>query len=162
MPDEIDDLAEGPPAKSKLPIILGVLTLLVVGVGIAFATGMIGGGEPEEEENLGPEIRTYTDSKRAVYPLGLFTINLRGSGGGRVLRMEMALETTPDALSTVTARDAQIRDAVITLVSDYAYADLEGVDGKTRLRDELLGRVNALLPDGSRVERIYFTQFYVQ
>ncbi|MCP4496703.1 MAG: flagellar basal body protein FliL, partial [Phycisphaeraceae bacterium] len=35
------------------------------------------------------------------------------------------------------------------------------LDGKTRLRDELLGRINTVLGT-VRVDRIYFTQFVVQ
>ena len=54
-----------------------------------------------------------------------------------------------------------LRDSIITLASDYTYAELEGLEGKTRLRDELLGRLNSLL-DGARIERVYFTQFVVQ
>ena len=65
------------------------------------------------------------DGDRAVHDLGLFTVNLRGSGGGRILRMEVSLETTPTGLVTVQKREAQLRDTVITLVSDYDYADLE-------------------------------------
>ena len=98
---------------------------------------------------------------RIVHSLGLFTVNLRGTGGGRVLRMEVQVETAAANVAAVETQHAQLRDAVITLVSDYAYADVEGLDGKTRLRDELLSRMNAMLGK-SRLERVYFTEFVVQ
>ncbi len=153
-------------SKSKLPLILGACAVFTLGGGAGFGGSMLAGGSDAQAEEVGedgePLPEAPTEPVRAVHSLGLFTINLRGSGGGRVLRMEVALETDEAALETVTANEAQLRDTVITLVSDYAYNDLEGLDGKTRLRDELLGRVNTLLPPEVRVQRVYFTQFVVQ
>ena len=97
-----------------------------------------------------------------VQTLGQFTVNLRGTGGGRVLRMEVQVETSVDEGVVVEAKKAMMRDAVLTLASDYAYADVEGLDGKMRLRDELLGRLNVFLGKSATVRRIYFTEFVVQ
>lgn len=163
--EEVEELEETP-KKSKLPLVLGALAVFVLGGGAGFGGSVLAagsaseGGEAEENAEVGEE--APSEDPRAVHDLGLFTVNLRGSGGGRVLRMEVSLETSESSLETVVAQEAQLRDTVITLVSDYAYTDLEGLDGKTRLRDELLGRVNTLMPPNARVERIYFTQFVVQ
>jgi flagellar basal body-associated protein FliL len=96
-----------------------------------------------------------------VTNLGTFTVNLRGSGGGRVLRMEVQVDASSASSGTVSERSAQLRDSIITGVSDYTWAELEGVDGKTRLRDELLDRVNGVVAPAA-VDRVYFTQFVVQ
>lgn len=153
-------------SKSKLPMILGALAVFVIGGGAGFGGSMFmnDSDDPEAEEESTDEDgeEGSPEDSRAVHDLGLFTVNLRGSGGGRILRMEVSVETTKAGLPPVQEREAQLRDTIITLVSDYDYADLEGLDGKTRLRDELLGRVNTLMPADSRVERIYFTQFLVQ
>lgn len=93
--------------------------------------------------------------------LGAFTVNLRGSGGGRVLRMEVQLDSTAGTANSITNRSPQLRDTVITAVSDYTWAELEGVDGKSRLRDELLTRINGVLAPAV-ADRLYFTQFVVQ
>jgi flagellar protein FliL len=93
--------------------------------------------------------------------LGAFTVNLRGSGGGRVLRMEVQLDSEEDVASLLSARAPQLRDSIITAVSDYTWAELEGVDGKTRLRDELLTRLNGVTSP-KVIDRLYFTQFVVQ
>lgn len=97
-----------------------------------------------------------------VTSLGTFTVNLRGSGGGRVLRMEVQVDSDAGDASVVSAKSAQLRDSIITGVSDYTWSELEGVDGKTRLRDELHARVNGVLGPTTAVDRIYFTQFVVQ
>lgn len=98
---------------------------------------------------------------RAVIGLGSFIVNLRGTGGGRVLRTEIQVEVPATKSGTVEERKAQLRDAVLVLISDYTYAELEGVDGKTRLRDELQARLTSLL-GAPVIERLYFTEFVVQ
>lgn len=50
--------------------------------------------------------------------VGAFTVNLRGSGGGRVLRMEVQLDSTEEAAAYLASRTPQLRDAIITAVSD--------------------------------------------
>lgn len=99
---------------------------------------------------------------KTVVNLGLFTVNLRGSGGGRVLRTEVQVEVPAGGYKVVETRKPVLRDAVITLASDFSYSDLEGVDGKTHLRDELHGRLNSVLSGDPKVERVYFTEFVVQ
>jgi flagellar basal body-associated protein FliL len=97
----------------------------------------------------------------AITSLGTFTVNLRGSGGGRVLRLEVQVESRGADVETINGRMARVRDAVITAASDYTWPELEGTDGKTRLRDELLARINGALSPVV-IEHIYFTQFVVQ
>jgi flagellar basal body-associated protein FliL len=58
-------------------------------------------------------------------------------------------------------RSAQLRDSIITAVSDYTWSELEGAEGKTRLRDELISRVNAVVAPAA-IGRLYFTQFVIQ
>lgn len=101
------------------------------------------------------------NGKTAVTNLGTFTVNLRGSGGGRVVRMEVQLDSEGDDAKALSTKTPQLRDSVITAVSDYTWSELEGVDGKTRLRDELLARVNGIAAP-SEVNALYFTQFVVQ
>jgi len=159
------------------------------GVGAAYFLGFFGGASGEEgghgeaagghgeaagghgeaaadghgaAEGDKPARSSGSASDRAVVVLGTFTVNLRGTGGGgRVLRMEIYVETDGASQDAVTENNAPLRDAVVTLVSDYSYAELEGLDGKTRLRDELLARMNALL-GGNRIKRLYFTEFVIQ
>ena len=75
--------------------------------------------------------------------------------------MELAVEASGDAVSLVEDREARIRDAVLILASDYSFAELEGLEGKLRLRDEIQRRINIILED-EKVERVYFTAFLVQ
>ena len=179
-----------PPPKSKIPGILLYVGVLAAGVaggygGFAFwgtpaAAGEApaehgeaaaaeaeapaehgGGGGGEHGGGEGAEGGAAEPKRSAIVNLGVFTVNLRGSGGGRVLRMEMQLDAGEASSAAIEERIPQLRDAVITAVSDYTWTELEGVDGKTRLRDELLSRLNGTIAP-TTVKRLYFTQFVVQ
>lgn len=184
-----EEAAATPPARSRLMIIVPVLALLV-GVGGALAgvyffgnplksssSTAEGGAEasaeaPAEGEGGGeggegaaapatPEGVSITPSGSAVTNVGAFTVNLRGSGGGRVLRIEVQVETAASQAAALKALNAQLRDSIISAISDYTWAELEGTDGKTRLRDELIARVNGVSAPIA-IDRLYFTQFVVQ
>ncbi|MCA9489855.1 MAG: flagellar basal body-associated FliL family protein [Myxococcales bacterium] len=130
------------------------------GHGEAAAEEGHGGGHGEGAASVAAK---FLDPKgRSVVNLGAFTVNLRGSGGGRLLRAEVQLEVENRQLEAVESNKPPLRDAVLTLASDYTYADLEGVDGKTHLRDEMLARVNGVLDDRAQIKRVYFTEFIVQ
>ncbi len=101
------------------------------------------------------------DNGKVITNLKTFVVNLRSSGGGRVLRMEVQLESSKDAAPALELGTPKLRDTILTAVSDYTFAELEGTDGKTRLRDELLTRINGTIAPLT-VDQVYFTQFVVQ
>jgi len=164
---EVTPAPEAGGGKKKLAIVGAVAFLIGSGAGIGGAMFM-GGGEPPPEEGEeaadlpadgDPDAPVVVKNTRKVVPFDDFTINLRGTGGGRVLRLEVAAEVDEAVL---TERMPVLRDAVVTLASDYTYNDLEGLDGKMRLRDELLARLNTSLEQEAKVKRVYFTNFTVQ
>lgn len=163
---EDDDTDYVPKPKTPWLKVIGAAVIGFLaggGAGFGGATYLADSGEEvgeEGEEGVEEGGKLHADL-RLVHPLDPFTVNLRGSGGGRVLRMVVELEIAEEDQETVVADTAQLRDAVLSLASDYTFSDLEGIDGKMHFRDELLGRVNRVL-SGPRVERVYLTQFVVQ
>lgn len=185
-PDEAAAPAAAPPPSLLRRLLVPIATLLLglgAGFGGAFFSGQKGEkGEATEEaaEAEGEHAATAEDpaamvktggpdeavtvnpaAGTSVTNLGAFTVNLRGGAGGRVLRLEVQIETPSEQAPGISLRAAQIRDSIITAVSDYTWAELEGAEGKTRLRDELISRVNGVVaPD--TIGRLYFTQFVIQ
>ena len=166
--DELDEIDV--PKKSKLPLILGVVSALMLGGAGGFGASMMlgkdaeasaDGGEAEVDPETGEPIPDGPSEARAVVDLGSMTINLRGGGGGRVVRMDVKLEASESFEASITAREAELRNTIIMVVSDYGYADLEGLDGKVRLQDEILARINGLMSP-ERIDRVYFNAFHVQ
>jgi len=96
-----------------------------------------------------------------LHDLGPFTINLRGSNGARVLRIQLWVQPVEPFAAEVANATTQLRSVAVLLVGDYSYHDLEGTEGKVRLRDELLAKMNHAL-GRHLIDRIYFTEFVVQ
>jgi flagellar FliL protein len=55
----------------------------------------------------------------------------------------------------------QIKDAILLLVGNKTFGELNDLQGKIQLRAELINKVNSILLNG-KVKRIYFTDFVVQ
>jgi flagellar FliL protein len=163
MPDDVNDELVAEEAKSsKLPMILGVLATFIVGGAVGFGgSSFMGGGDESTTSGEDGEEDGEASPATGLFNLGLFTVNLRGTGGGRVVRMEIQVQTEADLVDDLEERKPEFRHAIITMVSDYSYSDLEGLDGKTRLADELLARLNRIMDEG-RLNRLYFVQFVVQ
>jgi flagellar FliL protein len=151
--------------RGKLPLVILAVVALLIGAGATylgqeFLSGSDGGEDGSTDKASGVEDGSKkVDTKMTT--LGKFTVNLRDSAGGRVLQLEIQVESEIETAKKVEERMPQLRDSVILLASDYSYAELEGIDGKLRLRDEIQARVNAVL-DPAQVNRVYFTAFVVQ
>lgn len=169
--DEDLDLPKKP---SMLPVIIAAVGALAVGAGAgfggAYALGMGPGAEtaeaaaPEEEPievERGEEVIVIDDPSAVhIHDLERFTVNLRGGGGGRTLRMAVQLQSTARHQYDLKDAHAAMRDSVLTLASDYTYGDVEGFDGKQRLKDDMLAALVKVV-DPEMVDRIYFTEFQV-
>lgn len=167
---EKDENAEGDEIqvgnRSKLPMILGMLGVLIIGGGIGWAvSALTADSDPAAAEAEAAEAREEAEEgSRAVDTemtnLGNYTVNLRDSSG-RVLAMKIEVESDAASAVKVEERMAQLRDSIILLASDYSYTELEGIDGKFRLKDDIHARINAVL-EPTQVRRVYFTEFVVQ
>jgi flagellar FliL protein len=141
-------------------MIIAAAVALLLGAGGTFgAMKMMGGGDGgAASDGSGSDVGSKkVDTKMTT--LGEFTVNLRASSS-RTLQMEIQVETELETAAQVEERMPQIRDSVILLASDYSVTELEGIDGKLRLRDEIQARVNAVL-EPAQVNRVYFTAFVV-
>ena len=153
--------------RSKLPFILGAVAVFLIGGAIGWAVTLLtapsdpAADAPADQASAEDQEQGTQDVGTSMTNLGSFTVNLRDSAGGRVLQMEIQVESDTESVENVEGRMAQLRDSVILLASDYSYTELEGIDGKFRLKDDIHARVNAVL-EPIEVRRVYFTEFVVQ
>ncbi len=174
-----EEAAVEPKRKSNLIPIIGtaLLALILGGAGGAAAMNFFGGTDKPADGaadgaaagEAGAEGAGASPNSAAVRPknevidLETFTLNLRDSAGGRKLVMKIALEGQSGIGLLVADHTAQIRDSIITLASDYTFLEVDGTNGKLRLRDEVHRNVNAILEDsGGKITRVYFTEFVVE
>lgn len=103
------------------------------------------------KESLGP-----------TFSLDTFIVNLADEGGKRYLRITMDLELGEDVkVAEIKKRLPQMRDSILMILPTRNFADIRTVEGKTRLRNEIIASLNGLFGHES-VSNIYFTEFVVQ
>jgi len=111
-----------------------------------------GHGESGGEQTEGP----------AFFNLSPFVVNLQDNIGTRYLKLTMKLELEDQSSEQeIKAQLPRVRDALIILLSSKNYAEIGTVEGKYRLRDEIVKRVNRFLKD-TPVQGAYFTDFVIQ
>jgi flagellar FliL protein len=91
-----------------------------------------------------------------------FIVNLVDPSGKRYLKATLSLELDrAEVKSEIETKTVKIRDAVLVLLSSKSFGDISTPEGKRRLREEIVTRINTFLTTG-RVTGVYFTEFVVQ
>lgn len=97
-----------------------------------------------------------------IFPLEPFIVNIYDGQELRYLKVKVELEMVgPAVKGELEARLAPIRDAILVLLSAKTLQDVQDVQGKNTLKDEILGAINKHIPPG-KISKVYFTDFVVQ
>ena len=97
-----------------------------------------------------------------LFPLDTFIVNLADQERSRFLRVTMDLELAePTDTEKLNQRLPQVRDRILMLLPSKRFADISSIEGKTALRDEMIGKLNGLFPE-TVITNIFFTEFVVQ
>lgn len=95
-------------------------------------------------------------------PLDPFLANLADETSSRYLKMSLQVEfVDAEPPAAFEARLPQIRDVILTLVTSKTFADIRTAEGKERLREDVIDRINHVLAQDA-VKSVYFTEFIVQ
>ena len=154
--------------KSKLLMGLVVVNMLVVfGVGfMLWKSKHTQSSDPskEIEQVIEGEKKTQLAEKSQgeeigkVVPLETFIVNLAGSKGRKVLKVNMELEVKgTDVIQEIDNRKAQIRDFIIIILSSKTFEEVSTKEGKDNLRNEIKDNINTFLVKG-KVSNVYFTE----
>jgi len=154
--------------SNKLVIILiGVLFVMILGMGggmfmmwtkLAAVSAHTGIAETDKNAE-----KTKPEPMGKVVALDTFIVNLADPGANRYLRITMDLEVTGGKTpeEEITRRTSQLRDAVLMILPTKKFSEILSTEGKSALRDELMGALNVLLTT-SKISRIYFKEFVIQ
>lgn len=182
--------AEGAKKKGKLPLILALVVVLLGGGGAAWWMGMLpfGGkaadGEHAEGDAHAAAAAGEHGAKAAddhggggggggghgggaagvgsMRPLDPFLANLADENVQRYLKMSLQVEfVDAEPPAAFDARLPQTRDVILTLVTSKTFADIRTPEGKERLREDIIDRINHVLAHDA-VKSVYFTEFIVQ
>ena len=156
--------AAAPGSKSYLLIGLVVINMIVVlGVGYMLLKNsqkptptldQVIEGVPKDDK----ADQQTLDEVGKVIPLETFIVNLAGSKGRKVLKVNMELEVKGvDVIQEIDNRKAQIRDFIIIILSSKTYDEVSTKEGKDFLRNEIKDQVNSFLSKG-KIINVYFTE----
>ncbi len=179
--DEKKAPAPGMPTKLILMIGGGVLLLVVIGVVLFLTLGKSHdkADKGEQAEEHASETKTaHKDGGKEggegghkgggknepgpIFDLDPFIVNLADTVDSHYLKVTVKLELErPEVAEMLTQRTPQVRDTVLILLSSKEAASIRSAQGKLQLREDLIHRVNSLLPKGG-VRGAYFTDFIVQ
>jgi flagellar FliL protein len=119
------------------------------------ASGGHGGAEGGEKGGDSPL------SERLI-SLDPFVVNLDDGGYKRFLKTRIELETrSPGQKAKLVTRTAQMRDAIIVLLTSKRVEDLGGFEGKVVLKSEIERRLNDVLGEGE-IQSVLITEFVIQ
>jgi flagellar FliL protein len=163
--------APGGAKASKQTLILMILAVVnmvvVAGVGFMIFQGKKkDAAEPKIEHVIKGEHETQEKEKKEekevigkVIPLETFLVNLAGSKGRRVAKLNLEMEVESEAVSSeIEQRKAQIRDIIIVLLSSQTYDQISNKDGQDQLKEQIKDTVNKFLTKG-KIKQVYFTDF---
>lgn len=166
-PDKAQEEASGTGRKKKLLIIIivGVTLLLLAGGGIA-AYFFLTREKPAEESPPRLEVPVPEITKQAdigpMIDIKEFIVNIISAENNHYVKAALTIELTSELTKEETnKRMPQIRDAILLLVGNKTFEELQDLQGKKQLKAELLSRINAILQTG-QAKSIYFTDFVVQ
>lgn len=154
-------------SKPTLFIILAVVNMLVVaGVGaMIYLNKKKEATEPNIDHVIQGEHEAQEQEKNSpefigkLIPLETFLVNLAGSRGQKLAKINMELEVNNDEVQKeIEKLKPKIRDIIIIIVSSKTYAQVSVKEGKDALREEIRDQVNLFLTKG-QINRVYFTEF---
>ena len=91
-----------------------------------------------------------------------FVVNIIGQDVSHYVKASMSLELDREAtLDEVNKRMPQIRDAILLLIGNKTYEELQDIQGKNQIKAEVKSRINSFLKTG-KVNNVYLTDFVVQ
>lgn len=97
-----------------------------------------------------------------IFALDPFIVNIYDGQELRYLKVKVELEMVSPAIKgEIESKLAPVRDAVLVLLSAKTLQDIQDVQGKNTLKDEILAAVSKHLAPG-KIAKIYFTDFVVQ
>ena len=169
------DPKETPKNNKKKLIIIGAAALAVIL--IVAGVLLFAGGKGEKKEKTaeaaveakseggghgGEKAGEKGGAAATVYPLEPFIVNIYDGQDLRYLKLKVEFEVANQGVKgELEAKQAPLRDAILVLLTTKTLHDIQDLQGKNQLRDEILAAVGKIIIPG-KVTKVYFTDFVVQ
>lgn len=158
-PEEQAAPAPEPKKKRTLLIVLLSGLLLVFGAGGFLTYSLVVKEDPGAQAKAEPV--APAKPKTHMFPLDPFIVNLVDDQGIRYMKLQLQLELKDVDPLSMDGEIPKIRDSLVVLLSSKRFDEISTMEGKARLREEILYRLDRILGAG-KAEAVYFTDFVVQ
>ncbi len=145
----------------KLLIILVPVLLLTIGGGAAWFLGFFGGKEEHAAEQADAPPPPPPPTMIYDLPDLLVNLSLAQRGRGNFIKLTASLEVVEADVPEFEDAMPRIVDTFVTYLRELRPEDLRGSAGLTRLREEMLRRVQAAARP-ARVKDVLFREILVQ
>lgn len=159
MSEKPEDVAEEPKKKSKLPLLIGILGMVIGGGGGFYAvySGLI--LAPSEAQQDTPEKGDSLEDV-AFVPVESLVVSLGPDAGGKFLHFSSQLEVEKASAETVTALLPRVVDVLNEYLRAVATSELEDPASLIRLRAQMLRRVQMVAGKG-HVRDLLISEFII-
>jgi flagellar FliL protein len=165
---EKKDVTDGKDGKKKkfFLIIGAVLLVLLLGGGVGAWYLLQDKTATEDDKDPAQQVPVPALNQSAqigpMVNIDEFIVNIISGDVAHYVKASLTVELTNVEVQTeVAQRMPQMRDAILLLISNKTYEELQDLQGKKQLKAELTGKINSFLQTG-QVTSIYFTNFVVQ
>ena len=173
MADKKIDKTEEPKkgGKKKLIILIAAaLTVLLAGGGAGYYFLIHKPKQEElkrkqeEESKAGSLLKTVPEEADIgpMVEIKEFIVNIIGTDAPHYVKASLSLELDrQQTVDEVNKRMPQIRDAILLLIGNKTFEELQDIQGKNQVKAELKSKINTFLKTG-KVNNVYLTDFVVQ
>jgi len=148
--------------SGKKMMMLGLVGVLLLGGGGGAAWFFMGGEKEEGKHAKDTHEEAYVEEPGPVMELDPFLLNLADRDEQRFLKVSIKLELDrPEEETDFPNKVPAIRDALLVLLSSKESQLLRTVNGKRRIREEIMIRVNGVMSKG-KIANVFFTDFIIQ
>lgn len=159
-----------PKPKKDIKKILGLVFVLINIIGgggavyLTYASTIGYQADPITDEiekiKYAKEIR-FLEGKPIVYSMDPFVVNLVGKNR-KSIQIEMSLEmVSEEGYEEVITKTTEARDKIVKILNEKKFVELESIQGKLLLKDQIIASLNRYLTKGV-VKGVYFTNLVVQ
>lgn len=162
MSDQSATSPEAGPKKSKLPLLIGVILMLVLAGGgfyAVYAGLLLAGAKPEAAEaESRDEVAALPEI--AFVPITPLVVSLGPEAGGRFLHFTAQMEVAKEYEADVTLLLPRILDVLNSYLRAVEARELADQTALVRLRAQMLRRIQ-LVTGGDRVRDLLITEFVI-
>ena len=141
-------------SKNKLLTIMLIIlvSIMLVGVVALLIVMQLNKTEEDKEPNIDQILESSVDIPE-------ITTNLAAN---KFIRISLKVQTdSVKAAEELTKRDFQVKNIVITELSEMTPAELEGKEGKAMFESALKTKIGELMDDGE-IQQVYITSYIIQ